>query len=245
MASRQCPVCCIRIVCKDPALAACVDCDRYFHRACLSVTGQLQRCNRCALKNLVTIDNSAAKDGDYSALIDAATARLSSPIDTEPAQPATHTAASHSSKRRASTPSPTLTSVPKAHCSSSSPVGTTALPAATAEEIDQGSGASAPYRCLDSGGSLKAALQEAPPYMRVFYDLLKTSHDSNATALADLRNAHTINAAALAENSRVLADTARTLSSLATRVNDVEQSSSLSKYPSRCRLGGGENNNLG
>ena len=40
----------LRIVRKDQALATCIDCECYFHRSCHPVTGQLQRCKRCALK---------------------------------------------------------------------------------------------------------------------------------------------------------------------------------------------------
>ena len=64
--------------------------------------------------------------------------------------------------------------------------------------------------------TFKAALHDAPPYIHVLYDLLKSSHDANAAANAT-------NAAALVQVSHVLAENSRVLSSLAPRVDAVEQ----------------------
>ena len=58
---------------------------------------------------------------------------------------------------------------------------------------------------LDAEESIRAALLEAPAYMHVFYDLIKSS-------------------AVLAENWRVLADTTRALNTLAFCVDEVVQS---------------------
>ena len=84
-------------------------------------------------------------------------------------------------------------------------------------------GTRASHNVLDADGSIRAALQEAPAYMQVFYNLLKSSHDSNAAALAELKRSHVENSAALAENSRVLADTTHALTTLASRVDEVAQ----------------------
>ena len=94
---------------------------------------------------------------------------------------------------------------------------------ADTEEMDHGCGASAPYLELDEDGSIRAALLDAPPYLQVFYNLLKSSRDSNAATFAELKSSHATNAAAPAENSRVLADTICALNSLSTRVDEVEQ----------------------
>ena len=84
------------------------------------------------------------------------------------------------------------------------------------DETDHADGAGTHYRALNADGSIGAALHDAPPYILLIYNLLKTSHDANAVALAD--------------NLRVMAETTRTLSSLASRadelairVGDVEQ----------------------
>ena len=79
-----------------------------------------------------------------------------------------------------------------------------------------GDNAPAPFRALDADGAMKAALHDAPPYIHVFYDLLKSSHDANAAANAT-------NAAALVQISRALAENSRVLSSLAPRADAVEQ----------------------
>ena len=73
--------------------------------------------------------------------------------------------------------------------------------------VDQGDEAVAPYCELDANGMIRAALHDAPPYMQIIYNLLKTSHDSNAASLAD--------------NSRVMAETTHTLASLASRVDEL------------------------
>ena len=73
--------------------------------------------------------------------------------------------------------------------------------------MDQGNGASTPYSELDAEGMIGAALRDAPPHMQIIYNFLKTSHDSNAAALVD--------------NSRVMAETTRTLSNLITRVDEL------------------------
>ena len=73
-----------------------------------------------------------------------------------------------------------------------------------------------PFRALDADGALKAALHDAPPYIHVLYDLLKSSHDTNAAANAT-------NVAALVQVSHALAENSRVLSSLAPRVDAVEQ----------------------
>ena len=73
--------------------------------------------------------------------------------------------------------------------------------------MDQGEGSPAPYLQLDADGSVRAALQNAPSYIQVFYNLLKSSHDSNA--------------ASLAANSRVLSETTHTLNSLVSRVDEL------------------------
>ena len=111
--------------------------------------------------------------------------------------------------------------VPKAHCSSPAAAASSALLAST-EDMDQRSKAGAPYLVLDVDESTRAALQDALPYMLIFYNLLKSLHDTNAAALAELENSHATNAAALAENSRVLDDPTRTLNSLASRVDEFK-----------------------
>ena len=68
--------------------------------------------------------------------------------------------------------------------------------------------------CAD--GAMKAALHDAPSYIHVLYDLLKSSHDANATANAS-------NAAALLQVKLALAENSRVLSNLAPRVDAVEQ----------------------
>ena len=73
--------------------------------------------------------------------------------------------------------------------------------------MDQGDGAGAPYIMLDADGSIGAALRDVPPYTQLIYNLLKTSHDANAAFFVD--------------NSRVMAETTRTLSSLASRVDEL------------------------
>ena len=60
--------------------------------------------------------------------------------------------------------------------------------------------------------------------MQALYNLIKSSHDSNAVSLAELKSSHAVNSAALAENSRTLADTTRALNTLASRVDEVVQS---------------------
>ena len=60
--------------------------------------------------------------------------------------------------------------------------------------------------------------------MLALYELIKSSHDANAAALAELRGLNATNAAALAEHSRILADTLRTLGSLVTCVEQLEES---------------------
>ena len=60
--------------------------------------------------------------------------------------------------------------------------------------------------------------------MQALYNLIKSSHDSNAATLAELKNSHAENSAALAENSRNLADTTHSLNTLASRVDEVVQS---------------------
>ena len=71
-------------------------------------------------------------------------------------------------------------------------------------------------QALDADGAIKAALHDAPPYIHILYDLLKTSHDANAAANAT-------NAAAFVQVSHALAENSRVLSSLAPRVDAVEQ----------------------
>ena len=110
----------------------------------------------------------------------------------------------------------------RAHRSSPAAVSPTLL--RSIEEMDREKWLGAPYLALDPDGTFKAVLLSAPPYMQVFYDLLKSAHDSNAAALAELKVSHAANAAMLAENSRVLAETTYILNGLATRVNEVEQS---------------------
>ena len=73
--------------------------------------------------------------------------------------------------------------------------------------MGQGNGSSTPYSELDAEGTIGAALRDAPPHMQIIYNLLKTSHDSNAAALAD--------------NSRVIAETTQTLSNLITRFDEL------------------------
>ena len=90
--------------------------------------------------------------------------------------------------------------------------------------MDQDKGQGAPYLALDHDGRLKTAPDDAPPHMHILYDLIKSAHDSNAAALTELKSSHAANAAMLAENSRVLADTTRALNDLAARVHEVEQS---------------------
>ena len=92
------------------------------------------------------------------------------------------------------------------------------------DDMELEHGLAAPYSALDPDGTSKAALLNAPPHMKIFYDLIKTAHDSNAAALAELKAAHASNAALLAENSRVLVETTHALTSLARRVNVVQQS---------------------
>ena len=89
--------------------------------------------------------------------------------------------------------------------------------------MEQGSATSASLTSLDPDGQIKAALEGAPAYMQHFYLLLKSSHDSNAAALAELRSSHVANANALAESTRVLAENARVLNSLSSRVDEVDQ----------------------
>ena len=48
MATRECPVCCVRIVRNDPDLATCTICQRYFHSACTVATGALLTSSRPA-----------------------------------------------------------------------------------------------------------------------------------------------------------------------------------------------------
>ena len=92
------------------------------------------------------------------------------------------------------------------------------------DDMEHDHGLADPYSALDPDGTSEAVLLNAPPHMEIFYDLIKTAHDSNAAALAELKAAHSSNAALLAENSHVLAETTHALISLATRVNVVEQS---------------------
>ena len=105
----------------------------------------------------------------------------------------------HSSKRRDSTPSPSDTPALKAYC----PTAVTAnRPLEDTEEMNQGaptSATSASFTPLDPDGQIRPALNEAPAYMQHFYMLLKSSHDSNAAALAELKSSHGPNATALAE----------------------------------------------
>ena len=178
MASRDCPVYFLRIVRNDPALATCINCERYFRRAC-PVTDQLQLCNRCVLKkNAMPIDSVAA--GGCIWQLDAAPSQPSSPTTNVSTQSVTPTADKPASTRRASTPSPFITPVPKAHCSSPAADTLSALPAATEEEMEQGNGQTASHLVLDPDGTIRAALSNALLYMQVFYNLLKSSHDSNA-----------------------------------------------------------------
>ena len=83
---------------------------------------------------------------------------------------------------------------------------------------DSGAGfnAYAPFRGLDADGAMKAAPHDDPPYIHVFYDLLKSSHDANAAVKAS-------NASALVQVSHTLAENSRVLSNLAPRVDAVQQ----------------------
>ena len=58
--------------------------------------------------------------------------------------------------------------------------------------------------------------------MQFIYQLVKTLHDSNAAALAELKSSHAANAATLAENTRVLADNTNALNNVRSRVDKVE-----------------------
>ena len=226
MASGVCPVCSERTVRNDPSLALCIDCERYFHSACLPTTGPLHRCVRCSLKATPPVDSAAAtSSGD--AQLEATPVRPSLPLSGESAQ-TTPTACvigagshldtppdiQYSAKRRAPTPSPSVIPLSKVYCANF-----TAVMDGEGQECET----RASYNVLDANGSIRAALQEAPAYMQVFYNLLKSSHDSNAAALAELKRSHVENSAALAENSRVLAVTTHALTTLASRVDEVAQ----------------------
>ena len=80
------------------------------------------------------------------------------------------------------------------------------------------------HAVLDPQGTFKAAVEGAPPYIQALYGIIKNSHDSNAVAPAVLKASIATNAAALTEHSRILADTTRTLETIATRVDQVQQS---------------------
>ena len=88
--------------------------------------------------------------------------------------------------------------------------------------MEQGNATAALFSSPDSDGVIKAGIADAPPYMQFIYQIVKTSHDSNAAALAELKSSHAANAATLAENTRVLADNANALNNLRSRVNEVE-----------------------
>ena len=103
---------------------------------------------------------------------------------------------------------------------------TTAKPSTSLHDtvaMEQGSATSASPTALDPDGQIKATLEGAPAYMQHFYLLLKSSHDSNAAGLAELRSSHAANVTALAENTRVLAENARMLTSLSSGVDEVDQ----------------------
>ena len=90
--------------------------------------------------------------------------------------------------------------------------------------MDQGNSAGEPHSELEADGSIRNALHGAPVYMQALYNLIKSSHDSNAASLAELKSSNAVNSAALAENSRTLADTTRALNTLASCVDEVVQS---------------------
>ena len=87
-------------------------------------------------------------------------------------------------------------------------------------EMGLENGAPAAYTELDADGAIRAALRNAPPYMLAFYNLLKSSHDTNAAT-------NTTNASALAYNSRALAENSRMLSSLISHVDAVEKTTRM------------------
>ena len=219
MASRDCPVCCVRLVRNESGLAACIDCQRYFHKACLSASGPSNRCNRCALKDTDKKANTqAAANCLHPAQLAATPIQPSSSAASEPEPEATPTASDYSAKRRASTPSPSVTPVPKAHRPASSAAAEQALPAVMddSETSNAIAGNVAPFPVLDPDGTMKASLHDAPHYVHVIYDLLKTSHDTNAAASA-------ANAATLANVALSLAESTRVLSNLVPRMDAVEQ----------------------
>ena len=217
MATRECPVCCVRLVRNESDLAACLDCQRYFHSACLSASGPSRRCNRCSLKGVKgTATTATIANNLCSSQPDATPVQPSSTATSEPASAATPTASQQSSKRRASTPSPCVTPVLKAYCSASVTAASPILAAVMDESAGAGPDAPAPFCELDADGAMKAALHYAPPYIHMLYNLMKSSHDANAAANAS-------NAASLAGVSHVLAENSRVLSSLVPRVEAVEQ----------------------
>ena len=229
MVTRECPVCSIRIVRNDPALATCAVCLRYFHSACLPATAPSQCCTRCTIGtngSLINYDATTATASCPPATPNAELQQPSSTTTSETKELATPITYQHSSKRRASTPSPSDTPALKAYC----PTAATANPPTLledTEEMNQGaptSTTSASFTPLDPDGQIRSALNEAPPYMQHFYVLLKSSHDSNAAALAELKSSHAANATSPAENTRALAENARMLSSLSSRVGKVDQS---------------------
>ena len=155
MATRECPVCCVRLV----------------RNACLSASGPSRRCNRCSLKGVKgTATTATIANNLCSSQPDATPVQPSSTATSELASAATPTASQH--KRRASTPSPSVTPVLKAHCSASVTAASPTLAALMDESAGAGPDALAPFCELDADGAMKAALHDAPPYIHVLYNLM-------------------------------------------------------------------------
>ena len=171
MSDRLCPGCDVRIVRGDPSLTTSVICKRLFRQISLSLTapGSPLICASCS--NPPNVASSAARARGASADVEplATPIQPTSPATDAASHSATPTAIQYSSKRRASTPSPSITPLSKAHCANLT---------AVMDGMDQGDGAGVLYSVHDADGSVRAALQEAPAYMHVFYNLIKSLHDS-------------------------------------------------------------------
>ena len=167
MSDRLCPGCDVRIVRGDPSLAACVNCKRIFHQICLSLTapGSSSICASCSAPPSVASSPARTSTASTDAQPFATPTQPISPAIDLASHSATATAIQCSSKRRNPAPSPSTTPLSKAH---------RVNPAADMDGMHQGHGVSAPYNTLDADCSIRAALQEAPAYMHVFYNLLKS-----------------------------------------------------------------------
>ena len=222
MATRECPVCSVRIVRNDPVLALCALCLRYFHSACLPATGSSRRCIRCTIGNQTITDTTSPAVSSSPATPNAKQSQPSL-ADSEPSEQATPTPNQYASKRRASTPSPSVVPVPKAYCATTAATAESSALLHDTVAMEQASATHASITTLDPDGQIKAALDGAPAYMQHFYQLLKSSHDSSAVAFAELRSSHTANVAALAENACALTENARMLNTVSSRVDEIDQ----------------------